>query len=137
MPPLYQTIALLVFAMTIHYLPLAIGPIASSLVQLSPRIEEAARGLGRGRGRGLPHDHDRRSPAAACMAGAALVFLHAMKELPVTLILSPIGFETLATDIWTQTSLGFYEASAIPALVLLAVAAVPVYLLSERGATPP
>ena len=54
------------------------------------------------------------------LAGAALIFLHAMKELPATLILAPIGFETLATDIWTQTSFGFYEASAIPALLLLA-----------------
>jgi hypothetical protein len=39
----------------------------------------------------------------------------------------------LATEIWYQTSFGFYEASAIPALILLAVAAVPLYLLSERG----
>jgi iron(III) transport system permease protein len=135
-PPLYQTTALLVFAITIHYLPLAIGPIASSLVQLSPRIEEAARGMGRG-----PAEVFRTItiPLArgGMMAGAALVFLHAMKELTVTLILSPIGFKTLATDIWTQTTYGFYEASAIPALVLLAVAAVPVYLLSEQGAAPP
>ena len=71
------------------------------------------------------------------LAGAALIFLHAMKELPATLILAPIGFETLATDIWTQTSFGFYEASAIPALLLLLVAAVPVYVLSERGAAMP
>lgn len=135
-PALYQTIALLVFAMTIHYLPLAIGPTASALVQLSPRIEEAARGMGRG-----PAEVFRTItiPLArgGVMAGAALVFLHAMKELTVTLILSPIGFKTLATDIWTQTTYGFYEASAIPALVLLAVAAVPVYLLSEQGAAPP
>ncbi len=134
-PALYQTITLLVFAITIHYLPLAIGPIASSLVQLSPRIEEAARGMGRG-----PAEVFRTItiPLArgGMMAGAALVFLHAMKELTVTLILSPIGFKTLATDIWTQTTYGFYEASAIPALVLLAVAAIPVYLLSEQGAAP-
>ncbi|HET7416022.1 MAG TPA: iron ABC transporter permease [Solirubrobacterales bacterium] len=135
-PALYQTIALLVFAITIHYLPLAIGPIASSLVQLSPRIEEAARGMGRG-----PTEVFRTitMPLArgGMMAGAALVFLNAMKELTVTLILSPIGFKTLATDIWTQTTYGFYEASAIPALVLLAVAAIPVYLLSEQGAAAP
>lgn len=135
-PALYQTIALLVFAITIHYLPLAIGPIASSLVQLSPRIEEAARGLGRGQAEVF---RTITIPLArgGVMAGAALVFLHAMKELTVTLILSPLGFKTLATDIWTQTTYGFYEASAIPALVLLAVAAVPVFLLSEQGAAPP
>lgn len=135
-PALYQTIALLVFAVTIHYLPLAIGPIASSLVQLSPRIEEAARGLGRGQAE-IFRTITIPLARGGVMAGAALVFLHAMKELPATLILAPIGFETLATDIWTQTTYGFYEASAIPALVLLAVAAVPVYLLSEQGAAPP
>jgi iron(III) transport system permease protein len=135
-PALYQTIALLVVAMTIHYLPLAIGPTASALVQLSPRIEEAARGMGRGQAEVF---RTITIPLArgGMMAGAALVFLHAMKELTVTLILSPIGFKTLATDIWTQTTYGFYEASAIPALVLLAVAAIPVYLLSEQGAAPP
>lgn len=130
-PPLYQTAALLVFALTIHYLPLGIGPIGASLVQVSPRIEEAARGLGRGRAEVL---RTITAPLArgGLLAAAALIFLHAMKELPATLVLAPIGFETLATDIWTQTSFGFYEASAIPALLLLAIAAVPVYLLAER-----
>ncbi|HEX5763344.1 MAG TPA: iron ABC transporter permease [Solirubrobacterales bacterium] len=135
-PPLYQTTALLVLGLTIHYLPLGIGPIAAALLQVSPRVEEAARGLGRSRA-----DVFRTVTAplarGGVLAGAALIFLHAMKELPATLILAPLGFETLATDIWTQTSFGFYEASAIPALLLLAVAAIPVYLLSERGAAVP
>ncbi|HEX9966583.1 MAG TPA: iron ABC transporter permease [Solirubrobacterales bacterium] len=135
-PPLYQTTALLVLGLTIHYLPLGIGPIAASLLQVSPRVEEAARGLGRSRA-----DVFRTVTAplarGGVLAGAALIFLHAMKELPATLILAPLGFETLATDIWTQTSFGFYEASALPALLLLVVAAVPVYLLSERGAAVP
>ena len=130
-PPLYQTTALLVFALTIHYLPLGVGPLAASLVQVSPRIEEAARGLGRSRAEVV---RTVTIPLArgGLLAAAALIFLHAMKELPATLILAPIGFETLATDIWSQTTFGFYEASAIPALLLLAIAAVPVYLLSER-----
>lgn len=133
-PPLYQTTALLVFGLTIHYLPLAIGPIAAALLQVSPRIEEAARGLGRGRAEVF---RTVTTPLArsGLLAGAALIFLHAMKELPATLVLAPLGFETLATDIWTQTTFGFYEASAIPALLLLLIAAVPVYALSERGAT--
>lgn len=135
-PALYQTVALLVFAITIHYLPLAIGPVATSLVQLSPRIEEAARNLGRGQAE-IFRTITVPLARGGVMAGAALVFLHAMKELPATLILAPLGFQTLATDIWTQTTYGFYEASAIPALLLLAVAAVPVYLLSEQGATSP
>ncbi len=130
--PIYQTLALLVFALVVHYLPLGIGAVSSSLTQVSPRVEEAARGLGR-----------RPSQVFATvtvplvrggiLAATALIFLHAAKELPATLILAPIGFETLATEIWNQTSFGFYEASAIPSLVLLAIAAPPIYLLSERG----
>jgi iron(III) transport system permease protein len=131
-PPLYQTLAMLVFALTVHYLPLAIGPTGAALKQVSPRVEEAARGLGR-----APIEVFRTITAplvrGGILAGAALMFLHAIKELPATLILAPIGFETLATDIWNQTSFGFYEASAIPSLVLLAIAAPPLYLLSERG----
>ena len=130
--PLYQTLAVLVFALAIHYLPLAVSPISASLLQVPPRLEEAARGLGR-------------SPMAVfrtittplvtsgVLGGAALVFLHALKELPATLLLAPIGFDTLATDVWRQTSFGFFEASAIPALLLLLIAAPPLYLLSAKG----
>ena len=71
------------------------------------------------------------------LAGAALVFLHALKELPATLLLAPIGFETLATDIFRQTTTGFFEAGAIPALILLLIAAPPLYLLNEKGAALP
>ena len=133
LPLAYQTLALLVFALTIHYLPLAIGPAVTALRQISPRTEEAARGLGRS-----PFEVIRTITAplarGGVLAGGALVFLHAVKELPATLILAPTGFETLATEIWQQTGLGFYEASAIPALILLLIAAPPLYLLSERGA---
>ncbi len=132
LPALYQTLAMLIFALTVHYLPLGIGPISASLKQVSPRVEEAARGLGRG---STEVFRTITAPlvSGGILAGVALVFLHAIKELPATLILAPIGFRTLATEIWNQTSFGFYEASAIPALILLAVAAPPLYLLSERG----
>ena len=53
------------------------------------------------------------------LAGAALVFLNAMKELPATLLLRPIGFETLATEIWKYTALGSYSRAAPPALLLI------------------
>ena len=132
MPVAYQTVGLLVFALTVHDLPLAIGPVVTSLGQVSPRLEEAARGLGRSP---LAVFRTITAPLArgGALAGTALVFLHAIKELPATLILAPTGFETLATEIWEQTTFGFYEAGAIPALVLVAIAAPPLYLLSERG----
>ena len=130
--PLYQTLGMLVFALSIHYLPLAVGACTAALLQINPRTEEAARSLGRGP---VAVFRTITAPLArgGVLAGAALVFLHAVKELPATLLLAPIGFETLATDIWRQTGYGFFEAAAIPSLVLLAIAAPPLYLLSERG----
>ena len=54
-----------------------------------------------------------------------------MKELPATLLLRPIGFETLATEIWKLTQVGAYSRAAVPALVLIAVSAPVLYLLSS------
>jgi len=130
--PLYQTLAVLVFALAIHYLPLAVSPIGASLMQVPPRLEEAARGLGRSP-MAVLRTITTPLVASGVLGGAALVFLHALKELPATLLLAPIGFDTLATDVWHQTSFGFYEASAIPALLLLLIAAPPLYLLSAKG----
>ena len=134
-PSLYQTLAMLVFALSLHYLPLAVGSVGSSLLQVSPRVEEAARGLGRGP---LEVFRTITTPlvAGGIAAGMALVFLHALKELPATLLLAPIGFETLATDIWRQTTRGFFEASAIPTIALLLAAAPPLYWMAGRGVPP-
>jgi iron(III) transport system permease protein len=128
---LYQTLAMLVFAFVVLFLPLAVGVTRASLLQVSPRVEEAARSLGRSPFAVL---RSITAPliASGVLAGAALVFLTAIKELPATLILAPIGFETLATEIWNATSVGFFERGALPSLVLLAVSAAPLYLLTAR-----
>jgi iron(III) transport system permease protein len=129
--PLYQTLAMLVFAWVVLFLPQAIGSTRASLLQVSPRVEEAARGMGRGPWAVL---RTVTAPLAAggMLAGGALVFLTAVKELPAALILAPIGFDTLSTEIWRATSVGFFERGAVPSLALLAVSAVPLYLLTTR-----
>ena len=129
--PVYQTLALLVFAYVVRFLPLALAGVESSLAAVSPRVEEAARSLGRGP---LQAAVTVTVPLvrSGILAGAALVFLSAMKELPATLLLRPIGFETLATEIWKFTSVGAYSRAAPPALLLIAVSAPFVYLLSSR-----
>jgi len=66
------------------------------------------------------------------LAGAALVFLTTMKELPATLLLGPTGFETLATRVWGATSEAFFARAAAPALMLIGISAVPLYLLVIR-----
>ena len=55
------------------------------------------------------------------LAGAGLVLLSTLKELPATLILAPIGFETLATRIWNAAEDGFFAEVGVTALVLVAL----------------
>ncbi|HEX8085532.1 MAG TPA: iron ABC transporter permease [Solirubrobacteraceae bacterium] len=135
-PVLYQTLAMLVAAYAILFLPQAIGAIRAALLQIDPHVEEAARSLGRSP---LAVLRTITAPLArsGVLAGAALVFLTAVKELPATLLLAPIGFETLATEIWRLTSASFYERGAVPSLVLLAVSAVPLATLTLRGHSEP
>ena len=66
------------------------------------------------------------------VTGGGLVLLTTMKELPATLILRPVGFETLATLIWSAASDGAYSRAALPALCLLALTFPAVYFLLLR-----
>jgi iron(III) transport system permease protein len=70
--------------------------------------------------------------APGILAGGALVFLSAMKELPATLLLRPIGFDTLATEIWRHTALGAYSRAAPAALLLILVSAPLLLVLGAR-----
>ena len=130
-PPLYQTTGLLLIAYLVLYLSPALGAVQTSLLQISPRLEEAARGLGNSPIRAFSSVT---LPVArpGLLAAWALVFLLVMKELPATLILSPIGFTTLATSIWSAASEAFFARAALPALLLIAASAVPLTFLMLR-----
>lgn len=127
-PGLYGTLALLIFAYAIHFLPQAVGATRAALLQVRPSVEEAARGLGRGPA-GVVATITAPLISSGILAGTALVFLTTMKELPATLLLSPLGFDTLATSIWTSASEAFFARAAAPALLLILVSALPMYLL--------
>jgi iron(III) transport system permease protein len=129
--PIYQTLVLLVFAYVVRFYPQAVAGAHSAFLRVNPRVEEAARGLGRS----PPHVFATVTVplvAPGLIAGAALVFLSTMKELPATLLLRPIGFDTLATEVWTATTVGFYSRAALPALLLIVLAAPFIYLLTIR-----
>ena len=131
-PLVYGTLLVLLVAYLVRFLPQALAGVHAALGRADPRLEEAARGLGRGpvatlRAVTLP------LVAPGLLAGATLVFLSAMKELPATLLLRPIGFDTLPTEVWTATSVSAYARAAPPALTLCLLAAPVVWLLVVRG----
>ena len=130
-PPLYQTVLLLIIAYVAMFLPQALTSAQIGLGQIGTSIEEASRGLGSG---ALATLRRVTLPLLwpSLLAGAALVFLTVMKELPATLLLRPTGFETLAVRIWSASSELFYTQASVAALVLVAVSAVPLYFLVAR-----
>lgn len=128
MPVIYQTIITLIFAYTVLFLPQAISALRTSLVRIPPGLEEASRSLGRGVWQTF-HSVTLPLIAPGVMAGFALVFLTTMKELPATVILAPIEFDTLATTLWGHTEEAFFARAAAAALLLLGCAALPMFLL--------
>lgn len=132
--PLYQTLALLVFAYVVRFMPQAVGTARAALLNVSPRLEEAARGLGARTPRVLA-SVTVPLVRSGLLSGAALVFLTSMKELPATLLLAPTGYDTLATRVWSATQEGFYARAAAPALLLVAVSALSIGLILGRDET--
>jgi len=132
-PLLYQTLALLVLAYALHFLAEAIGPIRSALYQAPPRLEEAARSLGYN---ALQAFLRATFPLLrqGMLASMALVFLSAVKELPLTFLLAPAGYSTLSTRIWGYTSEAMFAEAAPHALliVLFSAALVGLLLSQER-----
>ena len=128
---LYQNLSLLILAYVVLFLPTAVGSTRTSILQVNPRMEDAARSLGRGPAQvfmsvTLP------LARPGLLSGAALVFLLTMKELPATLILRPTGFPTLATSIWSAASEAFFAQAAAPALLLVLASSVPLSFLMLR-----
>lgn len=126
-PFIYQTFFLLIAAYLIRFLPQAYGNVRTSLLQLQPSLEEASRNLGRSwhatvRSVTLP------LVRGGATAGGILVFVTTLKELPITLLLGPIGFKTLATEVWSLTAEGFFADAAPVIFVLLSVSLLPTLL---------
>jgi iron(III) transport system permease protein len=118
------------FAYAVLFLSNAIGSIRSATGQVPQGLEDVARTLGAGPTRAWWRVTARIS-LPGILAGALLVLLTAMKELPATLMLRPTGLETLATQMWTQTTVGSYSQAAPYAFGLVMLAAIPAFVLAQ------
>jgi iron(III) transport system permease protein len=125
---LYQTSTLLIIAYAILHFPLALVCVKTSVAQAPPRLLDVGRSLGRG-----PVYVFLRVTlpllAPGLLAGFCLVFLTAVTELTATLVLAPIGVQTLATQFWAFQSEVAFGAAAPYALMMIALAVVPGALL--------
>lgn len=127
----YRTFPLLVFAYVLHFGAQATRAAHVAVGAVPPRLGDAAATLGAGRIRRL-FTIDLPLMAPGLLAGAGLVMLSTMKELPATKILSPPGFETLATEIWSAGESGALSQGALASLALVAVSAVLTWVVVIR-----
>lgn len=129
--PLMGAGVVLVVACAIRFLAMPVGGIEAGLARIPPAIEQASRLLGETTAGTLRRVHlPLLRPALA--AGALLVFVDAMKELPATLLLRPANFDTLATWLYAEAARGTYEEGAIAALAIVLAGLLPVVLLARH-----
>ena len=129
-PPLYQTVALLLCAYVLMFLPRALVSVRSGLAQVPPGLEEASWTLGVAPTATFGRITLRlTAPAAA--AGAAMVFVAVATELTATLLLAPTGTRTLSMRFWSLASELDYAAAA-PYAAIMIVLALPVTAVLVR-----
>jgi iron(III) transport system permease protein len=120
----------LLYAYVVRFLAVATGGIEAGFSRISQSLDDAARTLGETAGGRLRRVH---LPLArpALATAAMLIFVDCMKELPATLLLRPIGFETLATHLYGEAVRGTYEDAAVAALLIVATGLIPVLILAR------
>ena len=129
---LYQTTALLILAYVIHFGSQALASSESAARSVPNSLRESSRLLEPNPARRFfTVDFPLMRPGL--VAGAGLVLLSTVKELPATLLLSPPDFSTLSTEIWSAYEEGFYAAAGLASLVLIGVSSVLTWLLVLRG----
>jgi iron(III) transport system permease protein len=123
------TVFALIFGYVVRFLALAVGTVDASLGRISPNVDGAARTLGHGVGATLAKVH---LPLmrGSLLTAAILVFVDGMKELPMTVVMRPFNFETLATQVHQFASAEQFADAAPAALAIVATGVLPVIAMS-------
>ena len=132
--PLYLqgTVAVLLLAYAVRFLAVAHAPIEAHLGRITRTIDDGARLLG-ANGAALVRRVHLPLLRTGLLTAAALVFVDVMKEMPITLMTRPFGWDTLAVRVFELTSEGEWTRAALPALAIVLVGLLPVALLLRRA----
>ena len=128
---LYQTMPLLIVAYVVHFGSQALGSVEQGVRAVSPAVLDSSRLIEPSWWRRLLRI-ELPLMRNGLVAGGGLVVLAVVKELPATLLLAPIGFRTLSTDVWASFEEGFLANAAVGSLALLVVSGTLSWLLVFR-----
>jgi iron(III) transport system permease protein len=129
---LQGTLVTMLIAYLTRFLAVSYNPIDSAMHRITPSIDEAARGLGLTGWAALRRVH---LPIlkGGIFTAASLVFVDVMKEMPITLMTRPFGWDTLAVRIFEMTSEGEWEQAALPAVTLVFAGLLPIIFFMRQA----
>jgi iron(III) transport system permease protein len=122
----------MMLAYSVRFMAVAFTPLENNLLRITPSIDAAAKSLGVSGLKMLTKVHVPMLKGGVATA-MILVFVDVMKELPITLMTRPFGFNTLAVRIFELSSEGLWELAALPALAIVFVGMVPAFMLIKNS----
>ncbi|MEI7024095.1 ABC transporter permease [Paenibacillus sp. y28] len=129
---LSMSIVMLIFAYVIRFLAVGFHAVEAGFDKIGNRYTEASRLLGLGLTRTF-FKVDLPLIKGAVYTGCILAFMEVVKELPLTLLLRPFNFETLATKAYQYASDEQIHQASVPSLVIIAVGMISVYFYYWLG----
>ena len=131
-PLLQGTMVVMLLAYSVRFMAVAFSPLESNLLRITPSIDAASRSLGVSGIKMLTKVH-LPMVKGGLLTAMILVFVDVMKELPITLMTRPFGFNTLAVRIFELSSEGLWERAALPALAIVLVGLIPAFILIRKS----
>lgn len=131
-PLLQGSMVVMLLAYSVRFMAVAFSPIENNLMRVTPSIDAVSRSLSVS---GLSMLRRVHFPMirVGVLTAMVLVFVDVMKELPITLMTRPFGFNTLAVRIYELSSEGLWQRAALPALAIVLVGLIPVVILILRA----
>jgi iron(III) transport system permease protein len=126
------TFVIMLIAYITRFMAVGYNPIDSAMQRVTLSIDEASMGLGISGWSMLQKVH---LPIlkGGIFTAATLVFVDVMKEMPITLMTRPFGWDTLSVRIFEMTSEGEWEQAALPAVVLVLTGLIPIVMLTRQA----
>jgi len=126
------SMAALLYVYAIRFLAVSHSTLDAAIKKRGDAVLDVGRVLGE-RGLGLLFRVDLPTLMPAILSAATLVFVEIVKELPATLLLRPLGLDTLATVVYMRANVGLFAQAALPALFIVLAGLIPVILATRLG----
>jgi iron(III) transport system permease protein len=125
------TIITVVAAYLVRFMAAGYNSINSAMYRITGSLDEVSISLGV-KGVSLLRKVHIPILKTGILTAAMLVFVDVMKEMPITLMARPFGWDTLAVKIFELTSEGEWERAALPAVALVLGGLIPVIILTKQ-----